>query len=166
MLATISTWILSIAGVVCLSVIVELILPNGQMAKYIKGIFSFIIILVIIMPIPKLFKMNFDFSNVFNTDEIHLQEDYLYQLNLNKILKIKTEIEDDVTEMGYQNVVVSINADIFASSVEFKSVSVDLRHIVITPNAPHMHIVDIRYDIVGLVQKYIEIEEGVIYFDE
>ena len=41
MVSTLSAWILSIAGIVLLSVLVELILPAGSMSKYIKGIFAF-----------------------------------------------------------------------------------------------------------------------------
>ncbi len=166
MLSTISSWIISIAGIICLSVIIELILPNGQMNRYIKGIFSFIIILVIIMPIPKLLNLKIDLSNVFNTEDITLQEDYLYQLNLNKIMALKEETEEDITYTGYNNVTVSINADIFASNIEIKSISVDISHIGITEKAPHTNIVDIRYDIVKVVQNHIKIEEGKIYFDE
>lgn len=166
MLASISNWILSITGVICISVIVELILPNGQMNRYIKGIFSFIIILVIIMPIPKLLKLNIDLSNAFNTENVKVQEDYLYQMNLDKIMTIKEETEAEIKSKGYNNVVVSINADIFAQKVEFKSISVDISNLVITDKATHKDIVDIRYDIVKVVQNHVKIEEGKIYFDE
>ena len=62
MFSSLSGWVLSIAGVISLSVIVELILPEGQLNKYIRGIFSFIIILVIIAPLPSLGGKNFSFS--------------------------------------------------------------------------------------------------------
>lgn len=165
MLTTISTWILSIAGVVCLSVIVELILPNGQMNRYIKGIFSFIIILIIIMPIPKLLKLKVDLSGAFNNQFV-LQEDYLYELNLNKLMSIKEDTEKEIKNQGYNNVVVSINADIFAKKIDVKSICVDISNLVITDKAEHKDIVDIRYDIVKVVQNHIKVEEGKIYFDE
>ena len=38
-------WILSIAGVTILSVLVDLIMPNGQTAKYIKNVYAFMMIL-------------------------------------------------------------------------------------------------------------------------
>ena len=85
MLNELSTWIISIAGVICLSVIVELVLPEGQMNRYIKGTFSFVIILVIVMPIPKLLGTKLDFSNIFDYGDIQVDDDYIYQLNLDKI---------------------------------------------------------------------------------
>ncbi len=86
MLTTLSGWILSIAGVICISVIVELVMPDGQMNSYIKKILSFIIVLVIILPLPKLLKTEIDLNNIFDYSEnIEVDKDYLYQLNLNKI---------------------------------------------------------------------------------
>lgn len=172
MLTTISSWIISIAGVICISVIVELILPNGQMNRYIKGIFAFIIILVIIMPLPKLLNLKIDLSNlkidlsnVFNTQEITLQDEYLEQLNLNKLMMLKEETEKDIEKTGYSNVVVSINADIFAKKVEIKSVYVDISQIVINEKAPHKDILNIRKLLAAIVKNNIGIEEGKIYFD-
>ena len=81
MIENLSNWILSIAGIVCLSVIVELILPEGQMNKYIKGVFSFIIVLVIIMPIPNLLKKEYNFSEILDENVFEVDEDYLYQIN-------------------------------------------------------------------------------------
>ena len=49
MIDGISNWILSIAGIICLSVIVELIMPEGQLNRYIKGVFSFIVVFVIVL---------------------------------------------------------------------------------------------------------------------
>ncbi len=166
MIGTISSWIMSIAGVILLSAIVELIMPNGQINRYIKGIFSFIIVLVIIMPIPKLLNIKLDLSNVFNSQEIVLQEDYLYQINLDKIMKTKEELERDIEEKGYGEVVVSINADIFASQIEIKSIYVDISKIVIKGNAAHKDIVGIRYDIVNIIQNRIQIKEGQVLFNE
>ena len=165
MLTTISSWIISIAGVICISVIVELILPSGQMNRYIKGIFAFIIILVIIMPLPKLLNLKIDLSNVFNTQEITLQDEYLEQLNLNKLMMLKEETEKDIEKTGYSNVVVSINADIFAKKVEIKSVYVDISQIVINEKAPHKDILNIRKLLAAIVKNNIGIEEGKIYFD-
>ena len=62
MFSTLSAWVMSIAGIICISVLVELVIPNGQMNKYIKGIFSFIVLLVIISPIPMLLGKEFDFD--------------------------------------------------------------------------------------------------------
>ena len=163
MFATISSWILSIAGVVCLSVLVQLILPEGQMSRYIKIIFSFITLFVIISPIPKLVNSNIDIDGVFK-GELSVQENYLEQLNLDKV--IKEDIEKDFADQGFENAIVSINADIFASKFEIKSVSVDIGQIVLSGKDKHIDKVTIKNRLVEIIQANIKIEKGDIYFYE
>ena len=140
MIGELSNWILSIAGIICLSVVVELILPDGQMNRYIKGIFSFIVVLVILLPIPKLLNKNFNISDILDGSGIEADQDYLYQLNLDKINLVKEQVEEEISKHGYQNVKVYINCDIFDNAMQFKSITVDLTSLVITENAEHKDI--------------------------
>jgi len=73
-MGAISSWLLSIAGVIILSVLAEFVLPDGQMNKYIKTIFSFVILLVIVMPLPKVFGKDFDFSNIFQKKKMYCKK--------------------------------------------------------------------------------------------
>ena len=166
MLSDISSWIMSIAGIICISVIIELVLPDGQMNKYIKGIFSFIVILVIIMPIPKLIGSNLDFSNIFDYDSnINVDEDYLYQLNLDKLNLVKEDIENEIENHGYENVSIYINCNIFENQMNFKSITVDLTSLVISENAEHKDITKIKKDISNIILSLVKIEEEEILYD-
>ena len=165
MLSELSNWILSIAGIICVSVIVELILPDGQMNRYIKGIFSFIIILVVIMPIPKLLNRDFNFSNIFDNSGYEINSDYLYQVNLDKMNSVKNEIEKQIEKRGYLNVVVSINCDIFDNSMQYKSIFVDLSDLVISGQAEHNNISKIKKDISSIIMAIIDIDEEAILYD-
>ena len=167
MLVEISSWIMSIAGIICLSVIVELVIPDGQMNRYIKGIFAFIILLIIIMPIPKLLKRDIDLSNIFNYENsIKIDEDYIYQLNLDKMNLMKDKIETDISKSGYKNVYVYLNCNIFDNVMQIKTISVDLRNIIITQNAEHNDISKIRKHITQIIKQYIEIDEEEVLFNE
>ena len=166
MLSTLSGWILSIAGIICISVIIELILPDGQMNKYIKGILSFIIVLVIILPLPKLLKTEINLDHIFEYgDNISVDEDYLYQMNLNKINIVKEDIENEILKHGYQNVSVYVSADIFQSQMQFKSINVDLSGLVISENAEHNDITKIKKDITKIITSYVKINEEAILYD-
>lgn len=166
MLAELSKWILSIAGVICCSVIIEFILPDGQMNKYIKGILSFIIVLVIIMPLPKLLKNEYDYNNIFNIENnIEVDEDYLYQLNLDKINALKKDIEKEIVSHGYKNVEIYVSADIFQNNMTYKSINVDLTRLVITDNAEHNDITKIKKDITKIITKFIQINEEEIFYE-
>ncbi len=167
MLTTLSGWILSIAGVICISVIVELVMPDGQMNSYIKKILSFIIVLVIILPLPKLLKTEIDLNNIFDYSEnIEVDKDYLYKLNLNKINIAKDDIETKIKSHGYNNVFVYVNADIFQNNMRFKSITVDLSGLVISGNSEHNDITKIKKDISKIITEYVTIDEEAIIYDE
>ena len=167
MFSSISEWLLSIAGIICISVVVELILPEGQINKYIKGIMSFLVTFIIILPLPKLLNSQKDYSNIFDYEHsIEVDEDYLYQLNLDKVNSLKNDIEREISQMGYSNIQVYISCDIFESKLNFSSITVDISELVITENAEHNDIAKIKKDIVEIIQKYIKLDEEAILYDE
>ena len=106
---TISAWILSIAGICILSVLIDLFLPEGSSSSHIKTIFNFVIIFVIIAPLPGLLQKDFDASLIFNENEIVLQEDYIYQLNRDKLTMLEKTIENKLTNDGLLNIDISIS---------------------------------------------------------
>lgn len=166
MLSELSTWIMSIAGIICISVMVELILPEGQMNRYIKNILSFVIILIIILPVPKLLGKELKINNIFSFDQnIEVDKDFLYQLNLDKINLIKEDIEDKIHKRGYENVSIYINCNIFENQMNFKSITVDLTNLVISQNSEHKDIIKIKKDIVSIITEILDIDEEVIYYD-
>ena len=155
-------WILSIAGVTILSVLVDLIMPNGQTAKYIKNVFAFMMILVIISPLPSLLKGNFDIGDIFQNEEIVIQEDFVYQVNRDKLTALEDSINKTLEEEGLKNVIVTINADIFQIEMQIKEINVDLSDLVIDGNSGH---IDIEKAITEVVNRLVG-EEVIIIFNE
>lgn len=49
-----SAWLLSIVGVICLGILLEIVMPEGQTTKYVRGAFSLLVIFVVVAPLPKL----------------------------------------------------------------------------------------------------------------
>lgn len=127
-MSVVSSWLLSIAGVVLLSVLTEFVLPDGQINRFIKVVFSFVILLVIILPIPNVLKKEFNLSNYLN-EQTSLQDNYLEQLNLDKLNTLTEEVNIEVSKKGLKNVVISIGGNIFAKSLEIYTITADLRNI-------------------------------------
>lgn len=72
-------WIMSVVGVICLGVLLEIVLPEGQTAKYVKGAFSLLVVFVIAAPLPALFKKDYTFSvdsSIFQVDEEYISSTY------------------------------------------------------------------------------------------
>mgnify|MGYP000192960310 CR=1 FL=1 len=72
-------WLLKITGVIALSALSSLLIPNGQTKKYVKGIFALITLFVLVSPLPKLLKSDFSgFPNAFDTAaELEIDETFL-----------------------------------------------------------------------------------------
>ena len=156
-----TAWILSIAGISVVSVLVDLILPSGQTAKYIKNIFAFITIFVIISPLPKLLSGNVKFDDIFESEEIILQEDFLYQVNRDKLSALESSVQVNLESEGVKGVIVSLSADIFKTEMQIEEVFVDLSEIVIDENCQHK-------DIKKLITKIVKncVGEVEITFNE
>lgn len=88
------TWLLALMGVVLLSVLVDILLPSGQTTKFIKGIFSIIIVMVIITPLIKLKDKDFSFSGIFESSEIAVDETFIAKTKMRQYEQKEKEIAE------------------------------------------------------------------------
>lgn len=167
-MSAISAWLLSIAGVVLISVLGNLVLPEGQMNKYTKVIFSFAILLTIIMPLPKLFGKDFNINNFFGDDggSSSFQEDYLYQLNVNKLAALHGDLSAKIEDAGLLKVQVSINANVLAEKLEIFDVYVDLCDLEYSPNFASYDITKAKEKITEIVRETTLLKDVPIKFDQ
>lgn len=159
---SISSWVMAVAGICVLGVLVELVLPNGQTKKYIKGIFAFIVVLVIISPLPSILKKEFSIDDIFEEDAIIIQEDFIYQVNKNRLETLENMVVTDLEEQGIKGVSIIINANIFTNQMKIDTVFVDLSHVVINENMEH---IDINELVANSILKYISINKSQIVFN-
>ena len=59
-------WILSVVGMVLTVTLAEIMLPEGQTSKYVKGVISLMVVYVMVLPIPMLLSAKFDINSFFN----------------------------------------------------------------------------------------------------
>ncbi len=70
-----SGWILSIVGMVLTVTLAEIMLPEGQTAKYVKGVISLMVVYVVLLPIPTLLHTKFDVKGFFNFSSASYESD-------------------------------------------------------------------------------------------
>ena len=70
-----SGWILSIVGMVMMVTLVEIMLPEGQTAKYVKGVVSLMVVYVVLLPIPQIIHAKIDINTFFDFSEERYQID-------------------------------------------------------------------------------------------
>lgn len=160
---SISAWILSIAGICMLSVIIDLVVPDGKTNTIIKNVFSYAIVLVVILPLPKLFKNNTDLNDLFSPVDFPMQDNYIYNVNQAKLDKWTQDINDDLVNGGIYGAVVSISANIFERNMEINAVYVDLYNVVISDENKN---INIKTEVVRVVLNYINIKEDKVIFYE
>lgn len=158
----ISAWVMAIAGVCVLGVLVDLILPNGQTKKYIKGIFAFVVVLVVVSPLPSLFNKDFSLSNIFKEDDaMIIQEDFIFKVNKDRIESLENMIEADLSEQGASEIKITLSANIFTDKLKIDAVFVDLSRMVLSSNLEHK---DINELVIKSVLKYVQIEKNSTVF--
>lgn len=160
---SISSWLLSVAGISVVSILIDMILPNGQTSKYIKGIFAFFMLFVIISPISNLLKQNISIDEIFATSQIEIDNEFIYQVNRTKLSYLENQINDDFTNSNLVGANCVVNGDIFDCNMQIKNVFVDFSNLVILPENEH---IDIRKTAKEIVLKHVEIEEEKIIFNE
>lgn len=108
-----TAWVISIVGIVVLGVMVDVMLPEGSTAKYIKGVFGLIALAVMIAPIPKLFNKEFNFESIISENNTVIQTDnnFLKDVMVNYRSQVVDKIEKvlDENEIAYDYVVVYLD---------------------------------------------------------
>lgn len=69
-------WVVTVAGIAILSVLCDVILPEGQTRKYVKTVFGVVVSLVIIQPVVGLFSAGVN-GDVIGFDDVAPQGQYL-----------------------------------------------------------------------------------------
>lgn len=67
-------WVVTVAGIAILSVLCDIILPEGQTRKYVKTVFGVVVTFVIVQPLIGLFDKN----DVFTQNDIEWEVQYRY----------------------------------------------------------------------------------------
>ena len=156
------SWLLSVLGVVFLSVLVDVILPEGKTNKYVKAIFAFIIILIIISPLAKI-KESKSFSDFLENPNITINEEYISNINNMKIDRLAKSIVDTAEKMGLKGVNVQIMSDMSELDLNIQKVNIYLENLVIDESATH---IDKYQTLVDIVSAYINISrEDVVFYE-
>lgn len=100
-----AAWLGSILGVVVVGVVVELLTQNRRMGNFIRSIYGFIVLLVIINPLPKLLKSDWwslPADHMINTEMLTKLTQTNRQAQITQILRVK----------GYDQAIVTVNDDV------------------------------------------------------
>ncbi len=100
-------WIISIVGVICLGILLEIVLPEGKTAKYVRGAFSLLVVFSIAAPLPGLIKGGAGFSA---SETIEADAAYESEIISAYLSRMETAAEKALEESG-----ISASASAFVS---------------------------------------------------
>lgn len=94
--------ILPIVGVVLMSLLTDVLLPSGQVNKFIKGVFSLLLVLVIISPISSLLNKDVELDFFQQGDEVTVDDSFLSDTNQRRKEERKNYIYRLLEKEGYK----------------------------------------------------------------
>ncbi|MDR0975726.1 MAG: stage III sporulation protein AF [Christensenellaceae bacterium] len=96
-----SAWLLSIVGVIVVGAVLEIMLGESGISKFVKGIYGFFILFVIVSPLPKLIKQaSADLKFEIQSLEVSAPE-----------ASTSAAVETILGELGIENAVVLTSGD-------------------------------------------------------
>ena len=156
----VSGWVLSIVGVVVLTTIIEIIMPNGSINKFIKGIFVLFTIFIMISPITRI-----NIGSLFgvNTPNLNLDEEYIEDVNMKKLEEYKILIKDSLSGQGYKNISLDIHGKTLNGELKINTIFVDLCNLVLNNEALNIN----KYEhIKKIIIKIVDVaEEDIIFYE-
>lgn len=99
-----TAWLASIVGVVVVGVVVELVTQGRRMENFVRSIYSFVVLFVIVSPLPKLLQTDWDTLQMENLVDAELVE------NLSQSSK-QVQVSQILRNMGYENALVTLVDD-------------------------------------------------------
>lgn len=84
-------WLMGIVGVVAVGVLLDILLPSGEINKYIKGIFGIVVVFVIVAPLPKLLKGD-GFGIFDKIEDMNYDKQYVEKINEERNEKREEEV--------------------------------------------------------------------------
>ena len=102
-----SVWLLSIAGVTVIGVLVELLLTDSPMSKFVRSIYAFFILFVIVQPLPAFF--NNAAASV--GAPVNLNNELMTEINRQTATARQQAAQTALANSGFPNCIVTVFGD-------------------------------------------------------
>ena len=153
-----NAWLLSIAGVVVVGVLIELILTDSPMAKFVRSIYAFFILFVIFYPLPGFLR---DAADNVGGGEIEINQELVQTINNQKAVAFTRNVENALNTAGFENILIMIEHD--RSALQFTITTIHVNAWGVVLRNPD-RVIDIRQDVIRIVRAVTGVSEDVINF--
>ena len=101
MIAFIKSWCEGIIVAVMISIIIELLIPEGNNKKYVKVVIGIYILFVIISPILEKINIEYEFDDFLGLESIEVSTDINNDIKDVYVDGIEETIKNEITQKGY-----------------------------------------------------------------
>ena len=163
-MSEITKWLISIMSVAVGGVLVDLMLPNGKLNGFIRAIFGFLSVTVIISPIPKLLNKEIKFDDlIYNSNSTTINQDYVDASIKKIIINLQSSCEKELSSKGFESVIVVISYNIENYSYTIKKVTLNIQNLVINSNTVHIN----KYtEMKQIVSSFLGVSDLEVVFNE
>lgn len=153
-------WITSIASIITITSIFTLIVPEGRIGRYIKGILSILVIFLIIQPVFSLKNGQSSYGEIITQNKVELQTNYIDFITQSKVKNYEAVCIKKIEELGVKNAEVNINYQLLENG-DFKIIfaQINLKNSVIISDKKH---IDILEQITYEIANYLIITEDLV----
>lgn len=154
-------YILSILGIVVVGVFIDIIVPNGNINKYIKSIYSIFVVAVITSPIMNLLNKNHNFTIKYKDYNLNNNLlSYIYDMKANSL---EAYLKSAFDKEGFSNVDIILNYSIQNDELIYNSCLVNLKNLVIKADKQHIN----KYDYIkSTIKEKTNLTDEEIIIDE
>jgi stage III sporulation protein AF len=117
-----SEWLIGVVGIIALGLLLEILIPEGQTSKYVKGAFSLLVIFVVVSPLPKL--LNGEYQLDFVDAEYSVDRNYLVYTTSRYTSSIESDLEKVLAEQGIDSAVEIVIKEGSVKDIEFVVVKI------------------------------------------
>lgn len=138
-------WIISVISVVFIVTISSFIVPEGKIGNHIKGVFSFLLVFVIIKPIISIKNNDLTFQNTPSENVINIQVDtnYLEYIYHKKSENLQDDCNKILESLGIKNAIVNLEYDVDENNFfTVEKIIVKLNNAVINCDKEHINIIE------------------------
>ena len=155
-------WVLSIGITIIVISILTIILPSNKLGKLTKGIFSLIIILVIIQPIISFSNNNYQIGDI-EYSEIIIQNDFIDYVNFTKIENLKQKCNQILKNYEIEGATVDILYENTNYTLIIEKCVINLSNAVINSNEEHIYIIK---ETKNLISELLLIDESKVIYEQ
>ena len=151
-----TAWLLGIAGIVVVGVVVELLLTDSPMSKFIRSIYAFFLLLVIVSPLPNILRNGVDIGS-----GLDYNWELVGHLNSASAQAAQRRLETSLNNFGIQNVLVTITYDRNSPSFVIQDVHINAWGVVLREDRRN---INVRQEVIRIAMLTLNIREEQIRY--